>query len=91
MAFCIECGNRLPDVAKFCPECGTKVAAAETPAPAAPPEAAPEAPPAETTAPLPPNWKAGGYVERLNLHYGDVDIVSARAERDDEQFLRHGY
>ncbi len=26
MAFCMECGTRLPDGAKFCPVCGTRVA-----------------------------------------------------------------
>ncbi|HET6616571.1 MAG TPA: adenylate/guanylate cyclase domain-containing protein, partial [Gemmatimonadota bacterium] len=57
MGFCIECGNRLPDVAKFCPECGTKVTVAEAPAPAAAPEAPPEAPPAETAPPLPPELR----------------------------------
>ncbi|HUF89350.1 MAG TPA: zinc ribbon domain-containing protein, partial [Gemmatimonadota bacterium] len=48
-AFCIECGNRLPDEAKFCSECGTKVVA--VPAPQAPPE------PAEAFPPLPPELR----------------------------------
>ena len=30
-------------------------------------------------------------VEPTSLSFVDVDIVSARAEREDEQFLRHGY
>lgn len=47
MSFCVECGNRLPDVAKFCPECGTKVAA----------PAAEAAPPAEAPLPLPPELR----------------------------------
>ncbi|HEY7471350.1 MAG TPA: adenylate/guanylate cyclase domain-containing protein [Gemmatimonadota bacterium] len=51
MSFCVECGNRLPEVAKFCPQCGTRVAAETEPAPVAA-EATP-ATPAVQTPPLP--------------------------------------
>jgi len=29
MAFCIECGAKAPDVAKFCPQCGSALVQAE--------------------------------------------------------------
>lgn len=32
MAFCIECGAKAPDIAKFCPQCGHALVAPETPA-----------------------------------------------------------
>jgi class 3 adenylate cyclase/tetratricopeptide (TPR) repeat protein len=61
VSFCIECGNRLPDVAKFCPECGTKVAPADAApvAQGAEPVPAPAAPvaPAESVPPLPPELR----------------------------------
>ncbi|HJR52115.1 MAG TPA: adenylate/guanylate cyclase domain-containing protein [Gemmatimonadota bacterium] len=47
MSFCTECGSRLPEAAKFCPECGTKSAAAVAPPPPPPPE------PTVTVPPLP--------------------------------------
>ncbi len=63
--FCSSCGKEIPDVAKFCPICGTKFAAPEAapapvevvPAEAAPIEAAPveapiEAAPVEESAPV---------------------------------------
>ena len=33
MAFCIECGAKAPDVAKFCPQCGVGLVAVEEAAP----------------------------------------------------------
>jgi len=30
MAFCVSCGTRLPDAARFCPTCGAEVHSAET-------------------------------------------------------------
>ena len=57
MSICTECGNRVPDAAKFCSECGFEVASAEAPAPAAAREAAPPAPSAETIPPLPPELR----------------------------------
>lgn len=41
MAFCSNCGTKLPEGVKFCPECGTRTVASAAPAPAA------EAPAAE--------------------------------------------
>ena len=32
MAFCTQCGARLPEAARFCPRCGAPVAAPDTPA-----------------------------------------------------------
>ncbi|WP_375271540.1 zinc-ribbon domain-containing protein [Sphingomonas sp.] len=32
MAFCTQCGTRLPDAARFCPRCGAPVPVAEAPA-----------------------------------------------------------
>ena len=46
MSLCIQCGNPIPDGAKFCPVCGTPVPAVpveEAPAPEVPVEEAPEA------------------------------------------------
>lgn len=36
MAFCIECGAKAPDVAKFCPQCGMALVAIESAAEVAP-------------------------------------------------------
>ena len=47
--FCIECGGGLPEVARFCPQCGTKVPVADT---------SPPAEPLATTPPLPPDLRA---------------------------------
>ena len=31
MAFCMNCGNEVPDGTKFCPNCGTQVGSSVTP------------------------------------------------------------
>ena len=56
MSLCIQCGNPIPDGAKFCPVCGTPVPAVpveEAPAPEVPVEEAPvEEVPVEEEAPV---------------------------------------
>jgi len=42
MAFCIECGAKAPDVAKFCPQCGVPLVGTETVSEPAPVVATPE-------------------------------------------------
>lgn len=57
MAFCPNCGNKLPDNAKFCASCGAKIAmpaapAAEQSAPEAPMQQENHQPPAQNTQPV---------------------------------------
>ena len=51
MAFCINCGTKLPDGSKFCPNCGTQQPVVAAPAPVAAPE--PVAVPEPVTIPEP--------------------------------------
>ena len=53
--FCRHCGASLPDNAKFCPKCGTQVAAAPQPSPIAP-----EPEPQRGAAPVPPAYTPSG-------------------------------
>lgn len=48
--FCENCGNKIPDEAKFCPVCGATLGATP-PSYTAPPYAAPEQPPVRPAAP----------------------------------------
>ena len=48
MTYCEECGTKLADGAKFCPNCGHKVASVAPQAKAMPPEASPEGEPPST-------------------------------------------
>lgn len=57
MAFCPNCGNKLPDNAKFCASCGAKITmpaapAAEQPAPEAPTQQEKPQQPAQNTQPV---------------------------------------
>lgn len=49
MVFCTNCGTNLPAGAKFCPSCGTAVAAAVAPAPVARDSPPPPTPPRNNT------------------------------------------
>jgi hypothetical protein len=54
MAFCQNCGAKLPDGVKFCPSCGTPVTPAAPPAPPAPVPEAPRAVPEQPASPAQP-------------------------------------
>ncbi|MGH7557149.1 MAG: adenylate/guanylate cyclase domain-containing protein [Gemmatimonadota bacterium] len=67
MSFCIQCGSRLPEAAKFCPECGSSV---QTPAAEAPPEAPPTGEPE-----LPPGLRAKFEAARSQLRGDRREVV----------------
>ncbi|MGH7563052.1 MAG: zinc-ribbon domain-containing protein, partial [Gemmatimonadota bacterium] len=60
MKFCIHCGSRLPEAAKFCPECGSPVHTSV-------PDAAPEAPPTSAEPELPLGLRAKFEAARSQL------------------------
>ena len=87
MAFCIECGAKAPDVAKFCPQCGVELVAVETPVEA---EATPEpvvasAEVAAAEIEAPETTEVVETVEDVNLVTLDAapDVMGAEAEPAD--------
>jgi pSer/pThr/pTyr-binding forkhead associated (FHA) protein len=76
MPFCTECGNQNPDDARFCSQCGRRLATPEPAAAAAPPAAES---PAETTATITfgAPGKEAEHREERSLNDADAAAVDA--------------